>query len=154
MLGRCACARRMRNEQQAPLISHVYELGLMDAVAVSQLDCFAAGVLFARTEGIVPAPEPTHALAEIVRIVNECKATGETKVLLTALCGHGHFDLAACVPPKKAFRHALRCILQSVFPAGTTRISGAKWWTMRFPATPSRPQWPLYRSSRPSLERR
>ena len=53
----------MRNEQQAPLISHVYELGLMDAVAVSQLDCFAAGVLFARTEGIVPAPEPTHALA-------------------------------------------------------------------------------------------
>lgn len=67
----------------------------MDAVAVSQLDCFAAGVLFARTEGIVPAPEPTHALAEIVRIVNDCKQTGESKVLLTALCGHGHFDLAA-----------------------------------------------------------
>jgi tryptophan synthase beta chain len=82
---------------QAPLISHVYELGLMDAVAVSQLDCFAAGILFARTEGIVPAPEPTHALAEIVRIVNECKETGESKVLLTALCGHGHFDLAAYV---------------------------------------------------------
>jgi tryptophan synthase beta chain len=78
----------------------------MDAVAVSQLDCFAAGVLFARTEGIVPAPEPTHALAEIVRIVNECKATGETKVLLTALCGHGHFDLAACVPQKKEFHRA------------------------------------------------
>ena len=75
----------------------------MDAVAVSQLDCFAAGVLFARTEGIVPAPEPTHALAEIVRIVNECKATGESKVLLTALCGHGHFDLAACVPPTMYF---------------------------------------------------
>jgi tryptophan synthase beta chain len=85
----------LRYHGMAPLISHVYELGLMDAVAVSQLDCFAAGVLFARTEGIVPAPEPTHALAEIVRIVNECKATGETKVLLTALCGHGHFDLAA-----------------------------------------------------------
>ena len=88
-------AKNIVTLSKAPLISHVYELGLMDAVAVSQLDCFAAGVLFARTEGIVPAPEPTHALAEIVRIVNECKATGESKVLLTALCGHGHFDLAA-----------------------------------------------------------
>lgn len=92
---RAAALATCVTSNQAPLISHVYELGLMDAVAVSQLDCFAAGVLFARTEGIVPAPEPTHALAEIVRIVNECKATGESKVLLTALCGHGHFDLAA-----------------------------------------------------------
>lgn len=46
----------------APLISHVYELGSMDAVAMRQLDCLAAGVQFVRTEGIVPAPEPTHAL--------------------------------------------------------------------------------------------
>ena len=85
----------LRYHGMAPLISHVYELGLMDAVAVGQLDCFAAGVQFARTEGIVPAPEPTHALAEIIRLAKECKETGEEKVLLTALCGHGHFDLAA-----------------------------------------------------------
>ncbi len=85
----------LRYHGMAPLISHVYELGLMDAVAMGQLDCFAAGVQFARTEGIVPAPEPTHALAEIIRQAKECKETGEEKVLLTALCGHGHFDLAA-----------------------------------------------------------
>ncbi|CAB5077227.1 unannotated protein [freshwater metagenome] len=85
----------LRYHGMAPLISHVYELGLMDAVAVGQLDCFAAGVQFARTEGIVPAPEPTHALAEIIRQAKECIETGEERVLLTALCGHGHFDLAA-----------------------------------------------------------
>jgi len=85
----------LRYHGMAPLISHVYELGLMDAVAMGQLDCFAAGVQFARTEGIVPAPEPTHAIAEIIRQAKECKETGEEKVLLTALCGHGHFDLAA-----------------------------------------------------------
>jgi tryptophan synthase beta chain len=79
----------------SPLISHIYELGLMDAVAIGQTECFASGVQFARTEGIVPAPEPTHALAEAVREAQRCKETGEGKVILTALCGHGHFDLAA-----------------------------------------------------------
>jgi tryptophan synthase beta chain len=62
---------------------------------VSQSDCFAAGVQFARTEGIVPAPEPTHALAATVREALRCKESGEEKVILTALCGHGHLDLAA-----------------------------------------------------------
>jgi len=66
----------------------------MNAVAVGQIDCFAAGVKFARIEGIVPAPEPTHALAEIIRQAKECKETGEERVILIALCGHGHFDLA------------------------------------------------------------
>ena len=50
---------------------------------------------FARTEGIVPAPEPTHAIAVGVREALRCKETGEEKVILTALCGHGHLDLAA-----------------------------------------------------------
>jgi tryptophan synthase beta chain len=50
----------------SPLISHVYELGLIEAEAIPQKDCFAAGVQFARTEGIVPAPEPTHAIAAAV----------------------------------------------------------------------------------------
>ena len=85
----------LRYHGMAPLISHVYELGLMDAVAIGQSECFAAGVQFARTEGIVPAPEPTHALAETIREAQRCKETGEEKVILTALCGHGHFDLAA-----------------------------------------------------------
>jgi tryptophan synthase beta chain len=52
-------------------------------------------VLFARTEGIVPAPEPTHALAATVEEALRCKESGEEKVILTALCGHGHLDLAA-----------------------------------------------------------
>ena len=85
----------LRYHGMAPLISHVYELGLMDAVAIPQTECFEAGVQFARTEGIVPAPEPTHALAETVREALRCKESGEQKVILTALCGHGHFDMAA-----------------------------------------------------------
>ena len=57
----------LRYHGMSPLISHVYELGLIEAVAVPQTECFAAGVQFARTEGIVPAPEPTHALAACIR---------------------------------------------------------------------------------------
>jgi tryptophan synthase beta chain len=85
----------LRYHGMAPLISHIYEEGLLDAVAVPQTECFAAAVQFARTEGIVPAPEPTHALAMAIREALKAKETGEETVILTALCGHGHFDLAA-----------------------------------------------------------
>ncbi len=85
----------LRYHGMAPLISHVYELGLMDAESVPQTECFEAAVQFARTEGIVPAPEPTHALALAVREALKAKETGEETVILTALCGHGHFDLSA-----------------------------------------------------------
>jgi tryptophan synthase beta chain len=85
----------LRYHGMAPLISHIYELGLMEAESVPQTDCFAAAVQFARTEGIVPAPEPTHALAIAIREALRAKETGEETVILTALCGHGHFDLAA-----------------------------------------------------------
>jgi len=85
----------LRYHGMAPLISHVYELGMMEAQAIPQTECFAAAVQFARTEGIVPAPEPTHALALAVREAQRAKETGEETVILTALCGHGHFDLAA-----------------------------------------------------------
>ena len=85
----------LRYHGMAPLVSHVYELGLAEAVAIPQLECFAAALKFARTEGIVPAPEPTHAIAAAIREANRCKETGESKVILTALCGHGHLDLAA-----------------------------------------------------------
>jgi tryptophan synthase beta chain len=85
----------LRYHGMAPLLSHVYELGLLEALAVPQTECFAAALLFARTEGIVAAPEPTHALAACIREALACKETGEEKVILTALCGHGHLDLAA-----------------------------------------------------------
>ncbi|GAT70972.1 TrpB-like pyridoxal phosphate-dependent enzyme [Planomonospora sp. ID91781] len=85
----------LRYHGMSPLISHLYELGLFEAVAKGQTECFEAGLRFARTEGIVPAPEPTHALAETVAEALRCRETGEPKVILTALCGHGHFDLNA-----------------------------------------------------------
>jgi tryptophan synthase beta chain len=85
----------LRYHGMSPLISHLYETGELEAVAKKQSECFAAGVLFARTEGILPAPEPTHALAAAVEEALACKESGEEKVILTALCGHGHLDLAA-----------------------------------------------------------
>ncbi|HKE68614.1 MAG TPA: TrpB-like pyridoxal phosphate-dependent enzyme, partial [Nocardioidaceae bacterium] len=85
----------LRYHGMSPLMSHVYELGLVEAIAVGQQECFAAGVRFARAEGIIPAPEPTHALAACVQEALRCKETGEEKVILTALCGHAHLDLPA-----------------------------------------------------------
>jgi len=85
----------LRYHGMSPLISHLYATGEIEALAKNQSDCFAAGVLFARAEGIVPAPEPTHALAATIEEAERCKESGEEKVILTALCGHGHLDLAA-----------------------------------------------------------
>jgi tryptophan synthase beta chain len=85
----------LRYHGMSPLLSHIYELGLMEAVAKPQSECFAAGLRFARTEGIVPAPEPTHAVAACIEEALRCKETGEEKVILTALCGHGLLDLQA-----------------------------------------------------------
>ncbi|MEM8905434.1 MAG: TrpB-like pyridoxal phosphate-dependent enzyme [Actinomycetota bacterium] len=85
----------LRYHGMSPLISHIYELGMLEAVSKHQSDCFAAGLRFARTEGIVPAPEPTHAIAAAIDEAMACKERGEEKVILTALCGHGHLDLAA-----------------------------------------------------------
>jgi len=76
-------------------MSHLVEIGLVEAIAIQQTECFEAGLAFARTEGIIPAPEPTHAIAACIREALEAKETGEEKVILTAMCGHGHFDLAA-----------------------------------------------------------
>jgi tryptophan synthase beta chain len=85
----------LRYHGMSPLISHIYELGLIEAVAKPQSECFAAGVAFARAEGIVPAPEPTHALAVALEEAIRCRESGEEKVILTALCGHGLLDMAA-----------------------------------------------------------
>jgi tryptophan synthase beta chain len=85
----------LRYHGMSPLISHLYETGHLEAVAKPQTACFSAGVLFARSEGIVPAPEPTHALAATVEEAMRCTESGEEKVILTALCGHGLLDLPA-----------------------------------------------------------
>ncbi|MBI4897667.1 MAG: TrpB-like pyridoxal phosphate-dependent enzyme [Actinobacteria bacterium] len=85
----------LRYHGMAPLVSHIYELGLVEAIAIPQRECFEAAIQFARAEGIVPAPEPTHALAAAAREALACRESGEEKVILTALCGHGHLDLAA-----------------------------------------------------------
>ncbi|MFE5286609.1 TrpB-like pyridoxal phosphate-dependent enzyme [Nocardia sp. NPDC056611] len=85
----------LRYHGMSPLLSHMYELGLFEAVSKQQRECFAAAVAFAKTEGILPAPEPSHALAAVIEEAHRCTASGEEKVLLTALCGHGHFDMTA-----------------------------------------------------------
>jgi tryptophan synthase beta chain len=85
----------LRYHGMSPLLSHVYELGLIEALALPQTECFRAAIQFARTEGIVPAPEPTHAIAACIREALAAKESGEETVILTALCGHGHFDLGA-----------------------------------------------------------
>ena len=85
----------LRYHGMSPLVSHIVELGLMEAVSIAQVECFEAALQFARTEGIIPAPEPTHAIAGALREAAECRESGEEKVILIALCGHGHFDMAA-----------------------------------------------------------
>ncbi len=85
----------LRYHGDSALVSQLYHEGLISAVAVPQLETFEAGVLFARTEGIVPAPESTHAIAATIRAARQCTATGEPKTLLFNLSGHGHFDMAS-----------------------------------------------------------
>src|SRR5205807_7412772 len=79
----------------APLVSRVVEEGLMEAVALKQTDCFEAGVLFARTEGLVPAPESTHAIRAAVNEAVRCREENVSRTILFGLTGHGNFDFAA-----------------------------------------------------------
>ena len=67
----------------------------MEAVDIQQLESFEAGCLFARAEGIIPAPESCHAIAATIREANKCKETGEEKVILFNLSGHGLIDMAS-----------------------------------------------------------
>ena len=85
----------LRYHGMAPLVSHAKELGLIEAVAVRQTECFAAGVQFARAEGIVPAPESTHAVRTAIDEALKCKAEGQARTILFCLSGHGHFDMQA-----------------------------------------------------------
>lgn len=77
------------------IVSQLLKDGLMEAVDIQQLDSFDAGVLFAKTEGIIPAPESCHAIAAAINEARQCVATGEEKVILFNLSGHGLIDMTA-----------------------------------------------------------
>jgi tryptophan synthase beta chain len=85
----------LRYHGDSVLVSQLKLDGLVDAVGIPQLETFQAGVLFARTEAIVPAPESCHAIAATIREALHCKETGEAKTILFNLSGHGHFDMAS-----------------------------------------------------------
>ena len=85
----------LRYHGMAPMVSHCKKLGLIDAVAIPQTRVFQAGVLFARTEGLVPAPESSHAIAAVIDEANKCRAEGRKRVLVFNLSGNGLLDLAA-----------------------------------------------------------
>ena len=77
------------------IVSQLLKDGLMEAVDIKQLESFEAGCLFAQAEGIIPAPESCHAIAAAIREANKCKETGEEKVILFNLSGHGLIDMAS-----------------------------------------------------------
>ncbi len=85
----------LRYHGAAPLVSHALREGDIEARAYHQLECFDAGVEFARTEGIVPAPEANHVVKGAIDEALRCKESGESKCIAFNLCGHGHFDMAA-----------------------------------------------------------
>jgi len=85
----------LRYHGMAPIICHLHRLGLVEARAEHQLATFKAGITFARTEGIVSAPEPNHAIKVVIDEALKCKESGESKTILLAHSGHGHFDMAA-----------------------------------------------------------
>jgi len=85
----------LRYHGMAPLVSHIKDLGLIDAVAYTQLEVFEAGVKFARAEGIIPAPEANHAVKGAIVEALKCKEEGTSKTILYNQCGHGHFDMQA-----------------------------------------------------------
>ncbi|HEX7812851.1 MAG TPA: TrpB-like pyridoxal phosphate-dependent enzyme [Burkholderiales bacterium] len=85
----------LRYHGMAPLVSHIKDLGLIEARAYKQTEVFEAGVTFARAEGIVPAPEANHAVKGAIDEALRCKQEGKSRTILFNLCGHGHFDMQA-----------------------------------------------------------
>jgi tryptophan synthase beta chain len=85
----------LRYHGESPLVGQLYNDKLIDAIAVHQTDAFDAAITFARAEGILPAPESSHAIRVAINKALECRKTGEEKVILFNLSGHGHFDLSA-----------------------------------------------------------
>jgi len=93
----------LRYHGMAPSLCALYDAGLIEAVAVPQVATFEAAVLFARSEGLLPAPESAHAIRQAIDEAMEAKRTGEKKVILFNLSGHGNFDLTAY----DAYNHGL-----------------------------------------------
>jgi tryptophan synthase beta chain len=85
----------LRYHGMAPLVSHIRELGLIEARSYHQTPCFEAGVQFARCEGILPAPEANHAVKGAIDEAIRCREEGVSRAILFNLCGHGHFDMQA-----------------------------------------------------------
>ena len=85
----------LRYHGMSPLVSRLVEDNIIEAIAVPQLECFEAGLMFARSEGIVPAPESTHAIRGAVIEALKAKEEGKERVILFNLSGHGHFDMSA-----------------------------------------------------------
>jgi len=85
----------LRYHGMAPIICHLHKLGIVEARAEHQLATFKAGVTFARTEGILSAPETNHAIKVTIDEALKCKESGEAKTILLAHSGHGHVDMAA-----------------------------------------------------------
>ena len=85
----------LRYHGMAPLVSHLKQLGLIEAKAYQQSECFAAGIQFARAEGIIPAPEANHAVKGAIDEALKCREAGVGRTILFNLCGHGHFDMQA-----------------------------------------------------------
>jgi len=85
----------LRYHGASPLLSHLVNMGHIDAQAFPQLPCFQAALQFARTEGILPAPESSHAICAAIDQAVQAREEGRQKVILFCLSGHGHFDLAA-----------------------------------------------------------
>jgi tryptophan synthase beta chain len=85
----------LRYHGMSPLVSHLHKLELIEATAVDQKATFESAIKFARTEGIIPAPEPSHAIKVTIDEALKCKESGEKKVIVLGLSGHGHFDLSA-----------------------------------------------------------
>jgi tryptophan synthase beta chain len=85
----------LRYHGASPLLSHIAKMGLIDAKSYSQLPVFEAAVRFARTEGILPAPESAHAIRAAVDEAIQAREEGRPRTILFCLSGHGHFDLSA-----------------------------------------------------------
>jgi tryptophan synthase beta chain len=85
----------LRYHGMAPTLCSLYDQGLIEAVAVKQLDVFDAAVLFTRCEGVLPAPESSHAIRAAINEALDAREKGEKRIILFNLSGHGHFDLSA-----------------------------------------------------------
>ncbi|MBN1441411.1 MAG: TrpB-like pyridoxal-phosphate dependent enzyme, partial [Planctomycetes bacterium] len=87
----------LRYHGMAPQVSHVVRLGLVEPRSYNQLACFAAGIQFAKAEGIIPAPEANHAVKATIDEALLCKEEGVSRTILLNLSGHGHFDMQAYI---------------------------------------------------------